>query len=110
MADSIESADFLAIDTEFTGLINGPDVSIFDSPDQYYSTLLQGSTDFLLVQFGLCAFRWDEKTNQYMNESYNFYVFPRGRPGPERIFLSQSSSLDFLASQGFDFNKLIREG
>lgn len=107
---SIQEADFLVIDAEFTGLINGPDVSIFDPPEQYYTTLLQGSTEFLLVQFGLSAFRWDEKTSQYMNDSYNFYVFPRGRPGPEKIFLCQSSSLDFLASQGFDFNKVIRDG
>lgn len=26
------------------------------------------------------------------------------------IFLSQSSSIEFLASQGFDFNKVFRDG
>ncbi|GBP34967.1 Poly(A)-specific ribonuclease PARN [Eumeta japonica] len=107
---SIEAADFLVIDTEFTGLINGKDVSLFDSPSEYYMRLLNGSSDFLLIQFGLCAFYWNEKENHYMNDAYNFYLFPRVRPGPERMFLCQSSSLDFLASQGFDFNKLIREG
>lgn len=110
ISESIDKADFLVIDTEFTGLINGRDVSIFDSPQEYYTTLLNGSSEFLLIQYGLCAFYWDEKENQYMNDAYNFYLFPRGRPGPEKLFLCQSSSLDFLASQGFDFNKLIREG
>lgn len=45
-----------------------------------------------------------------MNDAYNFYLFPRGSPGPDRMFMCQSSSLDFLASQGFDFNKLIKDG
>ncbi|XP_023943220.2 poly(A)-specific ribonuclease PARN [Bicyclus anynana] len=107
---SIEKADFLVMDAEFTGLLNGRDVTIFDSPQDYYTTLLNGATDFLLIQYGLCAFCWNDDTKQYTNESYNFYLFPRGRPGPEKMFLCQSSSLDFLAAQGFDFNKLIKEG
>lgn len=109
--ESINKADFLVIDAEFTGLINGRDVSIFDSPADYYYRLMQGSSDFLLIQFGLCAFRWDSSKEHYMNDTYNFYLFPRGgRPAPERVFSCQSSSLDFLAAQGFDFNKLIKEG
>ncbi|XP_063896141.1 poly(A)-specific ribonuclease PARN [Helicoverpa armigera] len=108
--DSIEKADFLSIDAEFTGLINGRDVSIYDSPEDYYTRTMNGSSDFLLIQYGLCAFYWDEKKKHYMNDTYNFYLYPRGRPGPDRMFLCQSSSLDFLASNGFDFNKLIREG
>lgn len=100
----------MVIDTEFTGLINGRDVSIFDTPQEYYTTLLNGASDFLLIQYGLCAFYWDDLEKNYKNDAYNFYLFPRGRPGPEKMFLCQSSSLDFLASQGFDFNKLIKEG
>ncbi|XP_075973238.1 poly(A)-specific ribonuclease PARN-like [Anticarsia gemmatalis] len=108
--ESIDKADFLAIDAEFTGLINGRDVSVFDLPEDCYIRSLAGCSEFLLIQFGLCAFYWDEKRNHYMNDAYNFYLFPRGRPGPERMFMCQSSSLDFLASNGFDFNKLIKEG
>ncbi|XP_050670882.1 poly(A)-specific ribonuclease PARN-like isoform X2 [Leptidea sinapis] len=107
---SIKKADFLVIDAEFTGLINGRDVSIFDSPQEYYATLYNGSTEFLLIQYGLCAFYWDEKERKYMNDAYNFYLFPGSQRGLEKMFLCQSSSLDFLATQGFDFNKLFREG
>ncbi|XP_013143270.1 PREDICTED: poly(A)-specific ribonuclease PARN-like isoform X2 [Papilio polytes] len=108
--ESIKKADFLVIDAEFTGIINGRDVTIFDTPQEYYVTLLKGSTDFLIIQYGLCAFYWNEAEKHYMNDAYNFYLFPRGRPGPEKVFLCQSSSLDFLSCQGFDFNKLIKEG
>ncbi|XP_022120788.2 poly(A)-specific ribonuclease PARN [Pieris rapae] len=107
---SIEEADFLVIDAEFSGLIKGREVSMFDSPEEYYLTLLNGSTEFLLIQFGLCAFIWDEKTKKYRNDAYNFYLFPRGGPGYDKMFLCQSSSLEFLALQGFDFNKLFRDG
>lgn len=107
---SIDKADFLVIDAEFTGLMNGRDVSIFDSPKEYYNRIWNGCTGFLLIQFGLSAFYWDSEKKHYMNETYNFYLFPRGRPGPEKMFMCQSSSLDFLIAQGFDFNKLIRDG
>ncbi|XP_063361825.1 poly(A)-specific ribonuclease PARN-like [Cydia amplana] len=110
VSESIKRADFLVIDAEFTGLIHGQDVSMFDSPGEYYLRTMAGCKDFLLIQYGLCAFYWDEDAQQYMNDAYNFYLFPRGRPGPERMFLCQSSSLDFLSAQGFDFNKLIRDG
>lgn len=110
VAASVDKADFLAIDTELTGLINGRDATIFDTPEEYYLALSHGCSEFLLIQFGLCAFSWDEERKTYLNEAYNFYLFPRGKPGPERVFLCQSSSLDFLSAQGFDFNKLIKEG
>lgn len=108
VARSIIDADFLAIDCEFTGLINGRDISIFDTPEDYYERLLTGSSNFMLIQFGLSAFKWDYHKECYLNESYNFYLFPRKKT--ERSFLCQSSSLDFLVSQGFDFNKMIKEG
>ncbi|XP_059059096.1 poly(A)-specific ribonuclease PARN-like isoform X2 [Achroia grisella] len=108
--DSIQRSDFLAIDTEFTGLMNSRELSVFDTPSEYYTKVVNSSSDFLLIQFGLCAFCFDKVNNHYVNEAYNFYLFPRGSPGPEKMFLCQSSSLDFLAAQGFDFNKLIRDG
>lgn len=107
---SIKKSDFLVIDAEFTGLVNGRDVSIFDLPKDYYKCLFEGSTEFLVIQFGLCAFYWDAERKHYMNDAFNFYLFPRGKPGPEKTFLCQSSSLDFLIAQGFDFNKVIRDG
>ena len=37
-------------------------------------------------------------------------IRPFGRGAPDRRFLSQTSSIDFLIGQGFDFNKLFKEG
>ena len=49
---------------------------------------------------------------KYGNKTYNFYIFPHTsmRGLCDKKFLSQASSLSFLANQGFDFNKLIKEG
>uniref|UniRef100_A0AAR2JR78 Poly(A)-specific ribonuclease PARN n=1 Tax=Pygocentrus nattereri TaxID=42514 RepID=A0AAR2JR78_PYGNA len=68
--------------------------------------------DFLLFQFGLCTFRYDQAQSKYLTKSFNFYIFPKpfSRTSPDIKFICQSSSIDFLASQGFDFNKVFRSG
>ncbi|GLH08416.1 Poly(A)-specific ribonuclease PARN [Gryllus bimaculatus] len=112
LENDITSSHFLAIDGEFTGLHTGQDFNAFDTPQQYYAKLRSGGMDFLLVQLGLCTFRYNKDTGQFTHKAYNFYVFPRpfSRSAPDPRFLCQSSSLDFLVSQGFDFNKLFKEG
>ncbi|KAK2097545.1 hypothetical protein P7K49_022996 [Saguinus oedipus] len=81
---AIEEADFFAIDGEFSGISDGPSVSAltngFDTPEE-----------------------------RYITKSFNFYVFPKpfNRSSPDVKFVCQSSSIDFLASQGFDFNKVF---
>uniref|UniRef100_A0A8C6WM65 Poly(A)-specific ribonuclease PARN n=1 Tax=Neogobius melanostomus TaxID=47308 RepID=A0A8C6WM65_9GOBI len=85
---AIEEADFLAIDGEFSGISDGPNVSALtnglDTPEERYTKLKKHSMDFLLFQFGLSLQQ----------------IVPR----------HQSSSIDFLASQGFDFNKVFCHG
>ncbi|XP_055221767.1 poly(A)-specific ribonuclease PARN isoform X7 [Gorilla gorilla gorilla] len=68
--------------------------------------------DFLLFQFGLCTFKYDYTDSKYITKSFNFYVFPKpfNRSSPDVKFVCQSSSIDFLANQGFDFNKVFRNG
>ncbi|XP_005103432.1 poly(A)-specific ribonuclease PARN [Aplysia californica] len=112
--ESIKSCTFMAIDGEFTGLdaFDGGNAAPFDTPEERYNKQRLGSTDFLLVQFGLCTFQVDAEKQRYEARPYNFYVFPKphNRQAPDRRFLCQSSSIDFLISQGFDFNKVFREG
>ncbi|XP_070424572.1 poly(A)-specific ribonuclease PARN isoform X3 [Equus przewalskii] len=113
---AIEEADFFAIDGEFSGISDGPPVTAltngFDTPEERYQKLKKHSMDFLLFQFGLCAFKYDYTDSKYITKSFNFYVFPKpfSRSSPDVKFVCQSSSIDFLASQGFDFNKVFRNG
>ncbi|KAH9505297.1 hypothetical protein Btru_059193 [Bulinus truncatus] len=111
---AINDCSFLAIDGEFTGLDSGDcgHAAPFDTPVERYNKLRNGASDFLLIQFGLCTFTANENEEKYVARPYNFYVFPRpfNRAAPDRRFLCQSSSIDFLVAQGFDFNKLFKEG
>ncbi|NWI20829.1 PARN ribonuclease, partial [Crypturellus soui] len=113
--EAIEEADFLAIDGEFSGISDGPSVSAltngFDTPEERYQKLKKHSMDFLLFQFGLCTFKYDHE-EKYIMKSFNFYIFPKpfNRSSPDVKFVCQSSSIDFLANQGFDFNKVFRNG
>ncbi|KAI5212306.1 poly(A)-specific ribonuclease PARN isoform X2 [Manis pentadactyla] len=113
---AIEEADFFAIDGEFSGISDGPSVTAltngFDTPEERYQKLKKHSMDFLLFQFGLCTFKYDYTDAKYVTKSFNFYVFPKpfNRSSPDVKFVCQSSSIDFLASQGFDFNKVFRNG
>ncbi|KAJ7411085.1 hypothetical protein WISP_104606 [Willisornis vidua] len=114
--EAIEESDFLAIDGEFSGISDGPSVSAltngFDTPEERYKKLKKHSMDFLLFQFGLCTFKYDDTEQKYIMKSFNFYIFPKpfNRNSPDVKFVCQSSSIDFLANQGFDFNKVFRNG
>lgn len=113
---AIEEADFLAIDGEFSGISDGPNVSALtnglDTPEERYTKLKKHSMDFLLFQFGLCTFKYDQTKSKYITKPFNFYIFPKpfNRTSPDLKFICQSSSIDFLASQGFDFNKVFCHG
>ncbi|XP_076839533.1 poly(A)-specific ribonuclease PARN-like [Brachyhypopomus gauderio] len=113
---AVQDADFLAIDGEFSGISDGPSVSALtngmDTPEERYVKLRKHSMDFLLFQFGLCAFRYEQSQSRYLMKAFNFYIFPKpfSRNSPDIKFICQSSSIDFLASQGFDFNKVFRSG
>ncbi|XP_034043619.1 poly(A)-specific ribonuclease PARN isoform X2 [Thalassophryne amazonica] len=113
---AIQEADFLAIDGEFSGISDGPNVSALtnglDTPEERYTKLKKHSMDFLLFQFGLCTFTYDQMESKYITKPFNFYVFPKpfNRTSPDIKFICQSSSIDFLASQGFDFNKVFCHG
>ena len=111
----IKNASFLAIDTEFTGLHDCSATSkicALDTPEERYRKIRSSSSKFLVVQFGLSIFQY--KSGKYYCKSYNFYTFPSNNfslPGhPDASFLCQTSSISFLASHGFDFNKLFQEG
>lgn len=60
----LENASFICIDGEFTGLNSGPDASALDTPAQYYCKIRAGSMDFILVQFGLAVFTYNQETNK----------------------------------------------
>merc|ERR1719315_609601 len=109
---AINDAIFLSIDGEFTGLNAYRGISPFDTPSERYDKLQESARQFLLIQFGLCSFHYDSATDSFSNQAFNIYVWPRpcSRNAPDPRFLCQTSSIDFLINQSFDFNKLFKQG
>ncbi|OZJ05175.1 hypothetical protein BZG36_02220 [Bifiguratus adelaidae] len=111
--EAIHKADFIAIDTELTG-VNRPGERLVSSDDAQtrYTKSCATANDFLVIQYGICTFSWSETDQAFVAVPYNFYVFPNGRPDEagNRVFLCSSSSLAFLSRHGFDFNKCIISG
>ncbi|KAL0078766.1 ribonuclease H-like domain-containing protein [Phycomyces blakesleeanus] len=109
--EAILEADFISIDTEFTGL-TPPGVSFqqFDNMQQRYEKLAQCIREYTIVQYGVCAFKKTE--NGYTAKPFNFYVFgcDTNDLQARRTFSCSASSLSFLRSNKFDFNKLIDGG
>ena len=86
---SIESADFIAMDTEFSGTASlkfiflGYTVGLDDKGHDYdileerYQKLKFVCQKFVAFQVGLCTFKWDEERRKYMARPFCFFVFPR---------------------------------
>lgn len=112
MEAAIRDSIFLAIDGEFTGLSADRGNSPLDLPSERVARARDTAERFLLVQFGLATFHYDQQKDQFTHRAFNIYVWPRpcNRGAPDPRFLCQTSSIDFLTNQGFDFNKLFREG
>ncbi|XP_038059141.1 poly(A)-specific ribonuclease PNLDC1-like [Patiria miniata] len=109
---NIERSDFIAIDTEFTGLHFQSDShnSLFDTPQDRYSKLRQTASQFTVCQLGLSAFIKSSSQNKYSAHTYNFYLFPKSCATIDARFSCQASSIQFLCQYGFDFNKLFYGG
>ncbi|XP_063915783.1 poly(A)-specific ribonuclease PARN-like isoform X2 [Zophobas morio] len=110
--DVINKSTFLAIDCEFSGLNVVSEINAFDTPKQYYEKVRKNCKEFLVIQYGISAFRFDPSDGKFKQRSYNFYIFrrPINKNIPDQRFLCQTSSINFLTSQGFDFNKLFKSG
>lgn len=109
---AIENAAFVAIDTEFTGLVYDPDAtpSLFDSIEDRYAKLRQSVASFYVCQLGLCTFTYVPEENLYKAQTYNVYLCPRSFGKVDPQFCVQASSIEFLCQSGFDFNKCFYEG
>lgn len=117
--EALEGASFYAFDCEMTGLFvsenrNGlaegkPPAYLHDVEDRY-EELVQSSSAFVVNQFGLSVFAWDEDLRSYAARTFNFYTFPRPFEDYAPRFLSEAGSLQFLSEHKFDFNKWIYHG
>jgi len=111
--EALNTCDFVAIDTELTGLVaSRQDRSHpLDSVHQRYTKLRESAAKFMTIQWGLCTFTRSPSGDEYVARPFNFFVFPKPfYPNDDYTFLCSVSSMHFLAGNKFDFNKLVYHG
>jgi poly(A)-specific ribonuclease len=101
---AINDADFLSIDAEFSGL--GPGIDYIDNLQSRYGKVRAAANEYQLMQYGICAFKWDELKRVYMAKPFYAFLFPNNG----KSFKSSPSSLAFLRKFNFDFNSWIDDG
>eukprot|EP01135_Chromosphaera_perkinsii_P000319 Nk52_evm88s62 gene=Nk52_evmTU88s62 len=111
--NAIQKSAFIALDTEFTGLGNGMGRrrTPLDTMEDIYGSHREQMANILMLQVGLSMAIPDSRNpKKFKVETFNFHLFPKPVNGHDKYFMSQASSLDFLHSCGFDFNKVFGEG
>ncbi|XP_076253340.1 pre-piRNA 3'-exonuclease trimmer-like isoform X2 [Rhynchophorus ferrugineus] len=109
---TLKESKFIGLDIEFSGLnpLKEYTSSLFDTPAERYQKLKENVKSIIPLQIGLTAFIFDSKTNSYCGKIFTFYVQPACFQHIHRKFYFQSSTLNFLKSYNFDFNKFVYSG
>jgi poly(A)-specific ribonuclease len=105
---NLQKANFIGIDTEFSGLhLDNAEPGLADSADQRYKKLKKSIQLFSVVQVGISTFRYCNEQKSFISDSYNFYLYSRHYGlNSDSINSFQSSSVEFLCKYEFDFNKV----
>ncbi|KAJ4821527.1 Poly(A)-specific ribonuclease PARN [Rhynchospora pubera] len=116
----IQSASFVALDAEMTGVASTPwrDSFEWDSADVRFLKLRHSASRFALLQFGLCPFIPQRDASSgvvsFVAHPHTFHLSPssssEGDYDDDDEFLCQTSSLHFLATHRHDFNTSLRHG
>lgn len=110
---AIIDSDFIAMDTEFTGLEIGEkaEKNRHDSSNKMYKKYKYVWEKFSAIQIGLWMFTWDEESNWYLSHPYNFYVLPISQLEDEnQKILYDMDTCKFHQKHHFDWELLFKYG
>ena len=109
---SVVSADFIAIDSEFSGLSVGYEDKThgFDQTEDRYQKIKHNCSRMNAFQIGLCCFKWDTRRSCYTSRPFNVYVWPHSEILSDSAMNFKTSNIRFLMKHNFDFNKLFNHG
>jgi poly(A)-specific ribonuclease len=110
---AISEADFVSFDYELTGLHDKNERYVGIA--QSYEAHCNGVQKFLPIQLGICAAKY--RDNQWILTPASIYIFPNASGTNQvadesvgTVFSVSTSALNFLSSNGFDFNEWISHG
>lgn len=100
----ITKSDFIAIDLEMTGTTFNKSInnSSLDSLNFRYFKHYHSIKNFMPLQLGICCVNVEKQ--EFF--PFSFYLFPKD----SGLFNIDSSTIEFLTENGYDFNKTFYEG
>ena len=115
LLDAISKAEFVAFDTEFTGLrtagaADQHQINLEDSNECRFQELRAPAQQFRVIQLGVCPFYRcpDSSSPRFEARRFSVMVYKSGDRGD--VLLAEIGSLKFLSEHAFDFNRLISSG
>ncbi|KAJ3025564.1 UNVERIFIED_CONTAM: hypothetical protein HDU68_006991 [Siphonaria sp. JEL0065] len=115
LREAIKNCSFIALDTELSGLHRdaSEQAQPGDTAQIRYEKLKASSQAFAVLQFGVSVFEWDGTLKKYVVKAFNFPIFPQAGKqilGLDRRFLVESSAIDFLVNNNFNFDSTFKNG
>ena len=109
--ESINNADYVAIDCEFSGHTASLESAMndYDTIEEKYQKLRCAINRFIAFQVGICTYTWCDEGKKYLYRPFCFYVWPSCKLS-DRSMMFQSSAVSFLVKNNFDFNMLFDKG
>ncbi|KAJ3362886.1 hypothetical protein GGF31_001311 [Allomyces arbusculus] len=116
--EAIAKADLIALDCEFSG-IDDPHATpldrplFYDSPEQLYQKSRAIVAKYRLLQLGLCCLtKSGNNSNTYGARAFAFHLCPRAHAdlGLDSTVTFQTSALQFMAKNGYDFGLTLGHG
>ena len=103
---------FWSFDLEFTGLNvdRTSKFDVFDTLAERWKKVHTNVSKFTVLQYGICLFSFCPDTRRWQSKPFNFWLFPDSSRNSSEVFSCQASSLAFLSSCNFDFNKCVEQG
>jgi hypothetical protein len=108
----LKKSNYIAIDFEMSGTLKAPQFrnSNLDDLQTRYFKAAENVRAFQVLQMGICGFDTISEANSIKAYPFNFYILPYWTDTTIKTFETQMSTLHFLSSHNFDFNRLYQEG
>jgi hypothetical protein len=109
---TIKNSNFISLDLEFSGITLTKELinSRQDDNELRYFKIKENIKNFIPLQLGMCGVKC--KDTHVKLYPMNFYIFPYADEQNfyNKKYLFDISSINFLASNNFDFNKTFYDG